>query len=64
MEARRRDCEADRGMGGVAAWMDDSVRAAEQARVLHESLMRRRVPTGALYASPFQALRWLALHEA
>lgn len=64
MEARRRDGEADRGMGGVATWMDDSVRAAEQARVLHESLMRRRVPTGALYASPFQALRWLALHEA
>lgn len=50
--------------GGVPVWMDDSVRAGDQARVLHGAMMRRRVPTGALYASPFQALRWLALHEA
>ncbi len=64
MEGRRMEGEVDRSMGGVATWMDDSVRATEQARVLHEALMRRGVPTGALYASPFQALRWLALHEA
>jgi hypothetical protein len=45
-------------------WMDDSVRPSRQALALHEALAGGRVPSGALYAAPFQALRWLALHEA
>ena len=50
--------------GGVPAWMDDSVLPAVQARALHGALSRGQVPAGALYATPFQAMRWLALHEA
>lgn len=50
--------------GGVAVWMDDSVRPDRQARALHDAMRGGRVPGGALYATPFQALRWLALHEA
>ncbi len=50
--------------GGVAIWMDDSARPSRQAEALHGAMARGRVPSGALYATPFQSLRWLALHEA
>ena len=64
MDEGARAAGGEAGQGGVATWMDDSVRASVQARVLHEAMALGRVPAGALYASPFQALRWLSLHEA
>ena len=51
-------------LGGIPVWMDESARPSRQARALHEAMAQGRVPSGALYAAPFQALRWLALHEA
>ena len=49
--------------GGVPLWMDASVRPDEQVRRLHQSLESGTVPTGELYTSPYQASKWLAVHE-
>lgn len=48
----------------LALWMDPSARMDPQLSRLHRSLESGVVPAGALYVSPHQSMKWLALHEA
>ncbi len=48
----------------LAIWMDPSARMMPQLSRLHRSLQAGVVPAGALYVSPHQSMKWLALHEA
>ena len=48
----------------LAVWMDPSARMLPQLSRLHRSLEVGVVPAGALYISPHQSMKWLALHDA